>query len=106
MVDGVTLARNLVNEPANKLGPVEFAAEAKALEKLGVKVEILTEKEMTKLGMGALLGVAQGSPRGARMAVMQWNGGKAKEKPIALSARASPSIPAAIRSSLPPAWKT
>ena len=83
VVDGVNLARDLVNEPANKLGPVEFAAEAKALEKLGVKVEILTEKEMTKLGMGALLGVAQGSPRGARMAVMQWNGGKAKQKPIA-----------------------
>ncbi len=83
VVDGVNLARDLVNEPANKLGPVEFAAEAKALEKLGVKVEILTEKEMTKLGMGALLGVAQGSPRGARMAVMQWDGGKAKQKPIA-----------------------
>ena len=83
VVDGVILARDLVNEPANKLGPVEFAAEAKALEKLGLKVEILTEKEMGKLGMGALLGVAQGSPRGARMAVMQWNGGKAKDKPIA-----------------------
>jgi leucyl aminopeptidase len=83
VVDGVILARDLVNEPANKLGPVEFAAQAKALEKLGLKVEILTEKEMTKLGMGALLGVAQGSPRGARMAVMQWNGGKAKDKPIA-----------------------
>ena len=39
--------------------------QAKALEKLGVEVEILTEKEMKKLGMGALLGVAQGSPRGA-----------------------------------------
>ncbi len=83
VVGGVILARNLVNEPANKLGPVEFAAEAKALEKLGVKVEILAEKEMTKLGMGALLGVAQGSPRGARLAVMQWNGGKAKQKPVA-----------------------
>src|SRR4029077_8188287 len=33
--------------------------------------------------MGALLGVAQGSPRGARMAVMQWNGGKAKDSPVA-----------------------
>ena len=61
VADGVVLARDLVNEPANMLGPVEFAAEAKALEKLGVKVEILTEKEMKKLGMGALLGVAQGS---------------------------------------------
>jgi leucyl aminopeptidase len=83
VADGVMLARDLVNEPANKLGPIEFAASAKALEQLGVKVEILTEKEMTKLGMGALLGVAQGSPRGARMVVMQWNGGKAREKPIA-----------------------
>ena len=65
VVDGVLLARDLVNEPANVLGPVEFAARAKELEELGVKVEILTEKEMKKLGMGALLGVAQGSPRGA-----------------------------------------
>lgn len=83
VADGVMLARDLVNEPANKLGPLEFAAEAKALEKLGVTVEILTEKEMTKLGMGALLGVAQGSPRGARLVVMQWNGGKAKDRPVA-----------------------
>jgi len=83
VADGVALARDLVNEPANKLGPVEFAAEAKALEKLGVRVEVLAEKEMTKLGMGALLGVAQGSPRGARLVVMQWNGGKPKDKPVA-----------------------
>ncbi|MBX3581535.1 MAG: leucyl aminopeptidase [Rhizobiaceae bacterium] len=83
VADGVMLARDLVNEPANKLGPVEFAAVAKELEKLGVKVEVLTEKEMTKLGMGALLGVAQGSPRGARLVIMQWNGGKAKDKPVA-----------------------
>ncbi|MGV8939763.1 MAG: leucyl aminopeptidase [Allorhizobium sp.] len=80
---GVILARDLVNEPANILGPVEFAARAKALEALGVEVEILTEKEMGKLGMGALLGVAQGSVRPPRLAVMQWNGGKSKDKPIA-----------------------
>lgn len=83
VIDGVLLARDLVNEPANALGPVEFAARAKELEALGVKVEILAEKEMKKLGMGSLLGVAQGSPRGARMAVMQWNGGKAKDAPVA-----------------------
>ncbi|MEW9837645.1 leucyl aminopeptidase [Mesorhizobium marinum] len=81
--DGVMLARDLVNEPANKLGPVEFAATARELHKLGVEVTVLAEKEMEKLGMGALLGVAQGSPRGARLVVMQWKGGKAKEKPIA-----------------------
>ncbi|MCY6381392.1 leucyl aminopeptidase [Hoeflea prorocentri] len=80
---GVTLARDLVNEPANILGPVEFAKKASALEKLGVEVEILTEKEMKKLGMGALLGVAQGSVRPPRLAIMQWKGGKAKQKPVA-----------------------
>lgn len=83
VIDGVLLARDLVNEPANALGPVEFAARAKELEDLGVEVDILTEKEMKKLGMGSLLGVAQGSPRGARMAVMQWKGGKAKDAPVA-----------------------
>ena len=83
VIDGVLLARDLVNEPANALGPVEFAERAKALESLGVEVEILAEKEMKKLGMGSLLGVAQGSPRGARMAVMRWNGGKAKDAPLA-----------------------
>lgn len=80
---GVELARDLVNEPANKLGPVEFAARASELASLGVKIEVLTEKEMTKLGMGALLGVAQGSPRGARIVTMRWNGGKPKDKPVA-----------------------
>jgi leucyl aminopeptidase len=83
VAEGVMLARDLVNEPANKLGPLEFATQAKALETLGVSVEILAEKEMTKLGMGALLGVAQGSPRGARLVVMQWKGGKPREQPVA-----------------------
>ncbi len=81
---GVTLARDLVNEPANILGPVEFAAKARELTRLGVKVDILTEREMKKLGMGALLGVAQGSVRAPRMAVMHWSGGRAREKPVAL----------------------
>ncbi|MCO6392761.1 leucyl aminopeptidase [Aliihoeflea aestuarii] len=80
---GVLLARDLVNEPANILGPVEFAAKAKELEKLGVEVEILEAADMEKLGMGALLGVAQGSERPAKLVVMQWNGGKAKDKPVA-----------------------
>ena len=83
VADGVVLARDLVNEPANILGPVEFAARARELETLGVKVEVLTEKEMKKLGMGALLGVAQGSARPPRLVVMQWNGGKPKDKPVA-----------------------
>jgi leucyl aminopeptidase len=81
LADGVLLARDLVNEPANVLGTLEFAAKAKELEALGVKVEILTEKEMRKLKMGALLGVAQGSIRPPRLVVMRWDGGKARDKP-------------------------
>jgi leucyl aminopeptidase len=83
VADGVILARNLVNEPANILGPVEFAERIEELKKLDVKVEILTEKDMKKLGMGSLLGVAQGSTRPARIAIMEWHGGKGKDKPIA-----------------------
>ena len=80
---GVVLARDLVNEPPNALGPVEFAEKARALEKLGVEVEILTEREMKRLGMAALLGVAQGSARPPRLAVLQWKGGKEKDRPVA-----------------------
>lgn len=80
---GVNLARELVNLPPNILGPTEFADHAKALVTLGVEVEILTETEMRALGMGALLGVAQGSVRPPRLAVMQWKGGKAGEAPLA-----------------------
>lgn len=83
VIDGTILARTLVNEPANTLGPVEFAEKAEALRELGVDVEILTEKEMTDLGMGALLGVAQGSRRPPRMAIMKWMGGKEGDQPIA-----------------------
>ena len=83
VIAGVFTARDLVNEPANILGTLEFADKAKELAKLGVDVEILTEKEMKKLGMGALLGVAQGSVRPPRMVIMKWNGGKPKDKPVA-----------------------
>lgn len=83
ITDGVLLARQLVNEPANILGPVEFAKEASKLKKLGVKVEILGELEMKKLGMGALLGVGEGSVKPSRMAIMKWDGGKKDEQPLA-----------------------
>lgn len=83
IADGVILARDLVNEPANVLGPVEFAKKAAALDKLGVEVEILGEREMKKLKMAALLGVAQGSARPPRLAVMRWNGGKKTDAPVA-----------------------
>jgi leucyl aminopeptidase len=83
LVDGVVLARELVNEPPNVLYPEEFARRAAQLRKLGVIVEVLDVKAMTKLGMGALLGVAQGSARPGRTVIMRWNGGKRGEAPVA-----------------------
>jgi leucyl aminopeptidase len=80
---GVATARDLVNEPPNILYPVEFARRASALRKAGVKVEILDERAMTKLGMRALLGVGQGSAHDSRVVVMRWDGGKKGEAPLA-----------------------
>jgi leucyl aminopeptidase len=74
LADGVIFARDLVSEPANILYPAEFAARVKALETLGLTVEILGVAEMTKLGMGSLLGVGQGSVRESQLAVIQWKG--------------------------------
>ena len=83
IVDGVIIARELVNEPPNVLYPVEFARRASQLRKLGVDVEVLDVKAMTKLGMGALLGVAQGSTQPGRTVIMRWNGGKRGDQPVA-----------------------
>lgn len=82
-VDGTILARDLINEPANVLGPVEFAARAAELGKLGVTVEVLEPEALEKLGMASLLCVAQGSDRPARVVVMQWRGGDAGTAPLA-----------------------
>ncbi len=84
VAEGMYLARDLVNEPPNVLSPAEFARRTKSLAKLGVKVEILGEAEMKKLGMGSLLGVGQGSERESQLVVMQWNGARAKkDAPVA-----------------------
>ncbi len=78
VADGVFLARDLVNEPPNVLSPVEFARRAKGLAKLGLKVTVLGEAQMKRLGMGALLGVGQGSERESQLLVLQWNGSRRK----------------------------
>jgi len=84
VADGVFLARDLVNEPPNVLSPVEFAQRVKALAKVGLGVTVLGEAEMKKLGMGALLGVGQGSERESQLVVMEWKGARAKkEAPVA-----------------------
>ena len=84
VVDAVFLTRDLVSEPPNVLYPVEFARRAKELSKLGVKVEILGEAEMKKLGMETLLAVGQGSGRDSQLLVMKWMNGPKGQAPVAL----------------------
>lgn len=83
VVDGVFFTRDLVSMPPNDLYPETFAAEVKKLSELGVKVEVLGEKQMQRLGMGSLLGVGQGSVRESRLVVMRWNGAARNKKPVA-----------------------
>jgi leucyl aminopeptidase len=84
VVEGVSLTRELVTEPANILYPESFVQRVRAaLDGTGVEIEVLDRAQMEKLGMGALLGVAQGSARDARLMVLKWNGGASGGQPTA-----------------------
>ncbi|EQB12048.1 leucyl aminopeptidase [Novosphingobium lindaniclasticum] len=84
IVAGVSFTRELVTEPANVIYPESFVARVEAkVAGSGLKVRVLDDKEMAELGMGSLLGVAQGSVRPARLLVMEWLGGTAGEAPVA-----------------------
>jgi leucyl aminopeptidase len=87
VAEGVVFARDLVNEPANALGPVEFAARLTGLSALGVDVQVLDEHALKKQKMGALTGVAQGSARPPRVVLMRWWGGRDKDKPVAFAGK-------------------
>jgi len=80
---GVTLARDLVNEPANVLTTTEYASRIAALRDNGLEVEILDEARMAELKMHALLGVSKGSPMPPRLCIMRWNGAGTDEAPVA-----------------------
>ena len=80
---GVSLTRDLVTTPSNILNPGKFSNEVKKLNKFGLKIEILNEDRLKKIGMNALLGVGQGSANKSYVAIMRWNGGKKNSKPLA-----------------------
>ena len=63
--------------------PDEYAKRILQLKKLGIKVRVYNKKELKKLGMGALLGVGQGSIRGSYLVTLEWNGGRSADKPVA-----------------------
>ncbi|MCC5995204.1 MAG: leucyl aminopeptidase [Oceanicaulis sp.] len=83
VAEGVMLARDLVNEAPNVLGPEEYARRVKKLDKLGLEIEVLGESAMKKLGMHALVGVGLGSAQESQLVIMKWNGGKEGDQPIA-----------------------
>jgi len=83
---GVRFTRELGNLPPNICTPAYIAEQAQKLaqEHPGVNCEVLEEEDMAALGMGALLGVAQGSVNGPKLIVLQWHGGGENDKPYAL----------------------
>jgi leucyl aminopeptidase len=84
VVEGVSLTRELVTEPANIIYPETFVERVRAsLKGTGAEVTVLDRAAMEKLGMGALLGVAQGSVREARLLVLKWTGGGKGAPPVA-----------------------
>ena len=83
LAEAIYFTRDLVSEPPNILFPVEFARRVKALEKIGLVVEILGAMELTDLKMGALLSIGQGSRRESQLVVIRWNGGAADQPPVA-----------------------
>ncbi len=84
LAEGIITTRNLVSEPANIIHPESLAEFCSSLSKHGLDIEILGEKRMQKLGMGALLGVGQGSVRESQLVIMRWNGAEdKKDSPVA-----------------------
>ncbi|MEL7460504.1 MAG: leucyl aminopeptidase [Pseudomonadota bacterium] len=83
LAEGVFFTRDLVNEPSNVLTTTEFADRLVELKSLGLKVEVLDEPELEKLGMRTLLAVGMGSETPSKVVVMEWNGG-GEEAPFAL----------------------
>ncbi|AOL95353.1 leucyl aminopeptidase [Porphyrobacter sp. LM 6] len=82
LAKGVEFTRGLVTEPANIIYPETFVAACqKAFEGTGAEITVLGEAEMAALGMGALVGVGQGSERESKLLAIRWNGGAAGDKP-------------------------
>lgn len=85
VADGVFLTRDLVSEPPNVLHPPAYAKEIRKLTKDGLKVEVMGQARLEKMGMGSLVGVALGSQHDAQLVVIQWNGApkRADQQPVA-----------------------
>jgi leucyl aminopeptidase len=81
ITQGVAFTRELVTEPANVIYPESFVARCQKLKALGVEIDVLGKSEMDAAGMGALLGVNQGSVREPQLLVMRWDGTNGAKSP-------------------------
>ena len=84
VAEGIFLTRTLISEPCNVIYPETFVERVKDLKSLGIKMDVLDEKDMKKLGMNALLGVGEGSVKESRLLVLEWNNGPKDQAPIAI----------------------
>ena len=85
LAEATNLARDMVNEPANYMTPSQMAETAMKLDKShGLEVSVLEREQMAELGMGALLGVAQGSRQPPKFIVLQYKGKNSAELNVAL----------------------
>lgn len=108
VAEGVFLSRDLANTPPNDLYPESYAKLIeKELKPLGVEVEILDDKALTKMGAGAIMAVGQGSARQPRMVVMRWKGKGAKgKKPLGFVGKGVTFDTGGISLKPAPGWKT
>jgi leucyl aminopeptidase len=84
VAEGVFLARDLTDEPGNRLGPQDFAERAQALAALGVEVTVMDERQLAERSLNLLAAVGRGSVRPPRLVLLRWQGGKAGQKPLVL----------------------
>lgn len=84
----VNACRALANTPGSDMTPMKLAAEAKKIaQKHGIKIKVLDEDEMKRIGMGGVLGVAKGSDEKPRFIIMEYQRGPAGQPPLALAGK-------------------
>jgi len=85
LAEATNLARDMVNEPANYMTPTHMAEMATKLAKThGLEISVLEREQMQEMGMGALLGVTQGSRQPPKFIILQYRGSSSGEINIAL----------------------
>jgi leucyl aminopeptidase len=85
IAEGIALAKDLGNLPGNHCTPTYLAEQAVEMGKRqGIKVDVLDQKDLEKLGMGCFLAVARGSRQPPKLIVMEYHGGKRDAQPVAL----------------------